>query len=660
MPSPHFLGVRPIQFAFFLTNLSIYIIQTIESAPCELDESGQVNMLGSLLSKVLPLAQDPFPPTHRAGSEFEGFFIRLESHSGRPQSTSQRQDISSSRTKNVAQDRAKASPSRIPRLASKPRNGEPSSSSPQRLRRRKPRSSSTCSSSSSSSADVPESPTPVPRRASRIAAPIRFTPSYEQISPKTMLTDIDPVFASPESLLPRPTPSDHSVNNAWDPRISLPASSPGDLILVVCELQSAPIDQRICIYLRWIVHGEEAALYDALHAPSESKMGNGDGERLPVNASAKKELQSFEIIKYIPSWQLKVGPKATSFSPQPFRIDLSDALQDDSSGFFEVSADGNLAVDLTLYNPDRSQSNKQVSTRVRLRSTKFSPWQSTSSLPMGSRGPEGLIQHLGPLLPLHWYVHSSSAPCMFSLEHLNSTDHDDLELENAVAAGRALLHVEKNWGQAFPDGWMWVHAASPLPDPSLPHSRMKEGASCRLSLAGGSILGLTAFLVGIRVKVDGKRYEWDFAPPTAVAPKLSISSSVGKVTLGPGLRMYRNFKEKTFKLDLWTPTRWATIEVSGEESSFATQIPGPRKGGWQAGYCHHSYRCSAKVRLRERDGVVRTVGSAVRDPVGWVRRTGEFWSGGGGKEGDGLGWKTVAEVRLEDRVALEFGGDFAR
>ncbi|GAC93251.1 hypothetical protein PHSY_000815 [Pseudozyma hubeiensis SY62] len=173
------------------------------------------------------------------------------------------------------------------------------------------------------------------------------------------------------------------------------------MILVVCELQSAPIDQRICIYLRWIVHGEEEALYDALHNASAAKVINGNAERLPANASVKKDLQSFEVIKYIPSWQLKVGPRASPFSPQPFRIDLSDALQDNSSGFFEVSVDGNLAVDLTLCNPDRCQSSKQVSTRVRLRSTKFSPWQSSSSLPMGSRGPEGLIQHLGPLLPLH-------------------------------------------------------------------------------------------------------------------------------------------------------------------------------------------------------------------------------------------------------------------
>lgn len=441
----------------------------------------------------------------------------------------------------------------------------------------------------------------------------------------------------------------------------------------MCELQSAPIDQRICIYLRWIVHGEEEALHRDLHSPR--KKANGD-ERLLTNASRGKGGQSFEIIKYLPSWQLKVGRKADSHSVQPFRIDLNAPYDTDDGldggvGFFEVTADGNVAVDITLGNASRSQE-REVGTRLRLRSTRFVPWQPLSAssspsqwLPMGTRGPEGWIQHLGALIPLHWYVHSSSAPATFSLEHVafSSTPDEDRvpQLDDAVAAGRGLLHVEKNWGQAFPSGWMWAHGASSLPDPSVPSST--SAPSVRLSLAGGSILGLTAFLVGIHITHD-KEYNWTFAPPTALGPQVSLPSGSTRVHYGPGLRMLRDFNAKLFRLDVWDFTRWATVYVRGSEETFATQIPGPRKGGWSPGYCHHSYRCRANITLRQRSvgSVVLLPFKAALHPVSSAGSVKESFSDGRkGEEGwNRLGWQVVARAELDDRVALEFGGDFAK
>ncbi|TKY89960.1 hypothetical protein EX895_001258 [Sporisorium graminicola] len=551
------------------------------------------------------------------------------------------------------------------------------SSSPHQLRHRRLRSSSSSSASSSSSlsslaADVPPSPTPPARRAARG----NLTRTVGEVSPKTMLTDIDPVMASPESYLPRPTSSNLDSARARNVSATLPTSPPGDLILVVCELQSAPVDQRICIYLKWIVHGEEEALHRDLHSILPRGKTNND-ERLPSNASKKAGGQSFEIIKYVPSWQLKVGRKSDSYSVQPFRIDLPAAPYDTDveggMGFFEVTADGNVAVDMTLGNASRSQrGGKEVATRVRLRTSKFCPWQprslSFTRLPMGSRGPEGLIQHLGAILPLHWYVHSSSAPATFSLEHVAfpSTSNDQpkgLQLDDAVAAGRGLLHVEKNWGQAFPSGWMWAHGASPLPDPSLPCSST-SAPSVRLSLAGGSILGLTAFLIGVHIKQDGKEYSWYFAPPTALGPQLSFPSGSTRVHYGPGLRMQRDFTRKVLRLDVWDLTRWATVQISGREETFATQIPGPRKGGWSPSYCHHSYRCKASITLRQRS-VAKMITMPLRaalHPFSSVRSAKEFFVDGRDRE-DGwkrLGWELVARAELGDRVALEFGGDFAK
>ncbi|KIS68247.1 uncharacterized protein UMAG_03829 [Mycosarcoma maydis] len=622
-------------------------------------------MLATLLSKMLPLAEDPFPPTHSAGSEFEGFFIRLESHSGRSQPTHHQCDPCLSPMSFTSRACLRSSPSHIPRSWSKLDNGEPPCSSPGLLRRRRPRTSSTSStssadsSSSGSSAHAPNSPIPASRRVSRDADRTRC-----EIEPtSTMLTDMDPVLATPDSGVARAL---QSSQPRQDFMTSLPTWPPGDLILVVCELQSAPVDQRICIYLRWIVHGEEAALHNALYSHTTWSKRE---EKLPRNASrAPKEGQSFEIVKYIPSWQLKMGARAGCFAVQPFRIDLVDALADAEPelGFLEVTSDGNVVVDLTLLNEERSTDGKKVDTRVRLRSTKFCPWRSRSGIPMGSRGPEGWIQHLGAFLPLHWYVHSSSAPAMFSLEHL-APDSARLELDNAIAAGRGLLHVEKNWGQSFPSGWMWAHAASPLPDPNVRPSYSSTPDSIHLSLAGGSILGLTAFLVGIHIIQDHAEFHWHFAPPTALAPKLHWPSTCAseKVCYGPGLRIKRDFTCKKFVIDLWNLTQWASVEIQGDQHSFATQIPGPRNGAWSPAYCHHSYRCSANVVLRQRHvrNILALPWKVAKHPSSYMSSVKDFWINAAQPTQtacDLLGWNKVAEVRLHDRVALEFGGDFAQ
>ncbi|CCF50590.1 hypothetical protein NDA10_007026 [Ustilago hordei] len=621
-------------------------------------------MVPPAVSKWLPLASDPFPPTHKAGSEFEGFFIRLQSHSGRshipqpPSNPSQQQQRRPS---------AESSPSRITRLTK-------SSPHAPGLRKGNRSSSPSSSFSSSSNAETPSPTPPSPRTSQQL--------SSGTISPKaraslSMLTDIDPVFASPESLLPPssttvagpsviPNPFTNKAKSTGDKAGLLPTSSPGDLILVVCELQSAPIDQRICIYLRWIVHGEEPALYQNLH--NEEGCGK-KGERLPTNAEGKRE--SFELAKYIPSWQLKLGEKVKVGAVQPFRIDLASTLDDGMDlegglGFMQVTEEGNVIVDLTLPNPAKAGGG----TRVRVRSTKHSPWhpsQTKQRGAMGGSGPEGWIQHLGLLLPLHWYVHSTSAPALFSIEHISLSqgqrgENEAGELEKAVAAGRASLHIEKNWGQAFPSGWMWCHGSTPLLDPSLSPTTTAVEPQARVSLAGGSILGLTAFLAGIYIRKEGAgEWDWNFTPPFALGPQFSLASRAGRVHTGPGLKMTRNFPKKSFKLEVWDLTRYASIEVRGDEETFATQIPGPCKCGWTPAYCHHSYRCRAKVVLYERKkrAFLGLLVKVVWCPMKTVKAVKEFWRGGGEEGWKGLGWEKVVEVELADRVALEFGGDFA-
>lgn len=59
--------------------------------------------------------------------------------------------------------------------------------------------------------------------------------------------------------------------------------------------------------------------------------------------------------------------------------------------------------------------------------------------------PEGWLQWLGALLPLHWYVYSLRTPVAYSVHAVGST-----------VVGHGYAHFEKNWGNGFPPDWIWA------------------------------------------------------------------------------------------------------------------------------------------------------------------------------------------------------------
>ncbi|KAN0060908.1 hypothetical protein ACQY0O_006642 [Thecaphora frezii] len=562
--------------------------------------------------------------------------------------------------------------------------------------------------------------------------------------------------------------------------------APGDLILIVCELQSAPPEQRICLYMRWIAHGHEAQQLSSRSSSSLQGIGNGirppssrdkgkqkqvtldDGNNADLgddddcdnNDQDKSELihdPSFEIIHYIPRWRLKLGAKVTSSSVQPFRIDLSSSQEvGELLGSFEILANGNLDVDLTVPAAQPARGG----TRVQIRTQHFCPWSKASAsdswyerLPLGSKGPEGLLQHLGLALPLHWYVHTTQSPAIYSIQHVThasqrsslsssptSSAASNLEHGTLVSAGLASVHVEKNWGHSFPTGWLWSQASSQIP-PNMaqngdasnyfaaqPHmaavcnaaastvlpKRAPPDDNVRISLAGGSILGLTAFLVGIRI---GERIAWDFRPPFAVGPGKALQDGpTAWIHYGLGLKVRRDYPNKSVRIEVWDLTHWARLDISGDPNTFATDIPGPCLGEWTPGYCHHSYRCRITITLFERPLALlaSTIASStlaspgqswsdLKTLLGWsstpgpasqartspgrhrrrARRTASMDPdprlGDLDEESEDqyltlesqatynvdqawcrtFGWRRVGQWSLDDRVALEFGGDFA-
>lgn len=115
-----------------------------------------------------------------------------------------------------------------------------------------------------------------------------------------------------------------------------------------------------------------------------------------------------------------------------------------------------------------------VSLKLKVHTKK--PWDQFEFL-----GPAGL-SHLISILPLHWFVENTSGKASY---HLSYKENGKIRSFQGVGH----IHQEKNWGEVFPDAWMWVQAIS------------ADGQSS-LALAGGDVewgeFTFNTFLVGYR------------------------------------------------------------------------------------------------------------------------------------------------------------------
>jgi hypothetical protein len=63
----------------------------------------------------------------------------------------------------------------------------------------------------------------------------------------------------------------------------------------------------------------------------------------------------------------------------------------------------------------------------------------------GFESPEGSFFSQFPL-GLHWYVYSMRIPVKYTFKYLLGSQY----------YGKGWMHAEKNWGESFPDGWIWA------------------------------------------------------------------------------------------------------------------------------------------------------------------------------------------------------------
>ncbi|KAH8731072.1 hypothetical protein GQ44DRAFT_699301 [Phaeosphaeriaceae sp. PMI808] len=198
------------------------------------------------------------------------------------------------------------------------------------------------------------------------------------------------------------------------------------------------------------------------------------------------------------------------------------------------------------------------------KSSAFTAWRQDKSTP------EGWMVHLP--LPLHWHVHSLCSPCTFKLSipslgaNFPLPDHQ----------GRATFHQEKNWANSFPEAHMWVQA-------------WDASSNKGVCLAGGKILGQTAYLLGYR----SPTLDLDFIPPFSVS-YLNIFSPFMNVTIDYATRSFNlSVSSYFYKLDL-------KAQAPMEPGWFG--LASPFSDGHRPNLCRESFLATIEVEVSQKRG----------------------------------------------------------
>ncbi|KAF2786958.1 hypothetical protein K505DRAFT_367773 [Melanomma pulvis-pyrius CBS 109.77] len=214
------------------------------------------------------------------------------------------------------------------------------------------------------------------------------------------------------------------------------------------------------------------------------------------------------------------------------------------------------------------------------------PWSPTKATP------EGWLVNLP--LPLHWHVHSLSSSCAFVL-HIPS-----LHLPRSDQKGRATVHQEKNWASSFPASHIWIQA------------RSSSGSG--VCLAGGKILGSTAYILGYR----SPDLNIDFAPPFALA--------IPMFRFSPFMDVDLDWESRAFSISVAGVWRKVVLRAAAPKETGWFGLGAPFREGHRRNFCTESFLAGVEVEVWER---------------GWL------WGA----------WRKTKMERFE-KASLEFGGGY--
>lgn len=263
--------------------------------------------------------------------------------------------------------------------------------------------------------------------------------------------------------------------------------------------------------------------------------------------------------------------------------------------------------------------------------------------------PEGWLINLP--LPLHWHVLSPYSPC--TVRFRLPPDSGQLPTDQDKEL-RCIAHHEKNWAHSFPKAHVWVQGVRmggvPASAPALMlcHDDMRDAWSQAsasrnkmhlLTVAGGLILGLEAYLVGYRNVRNG--ISLDFRPPFTV----SFAPLFGFVTkllsylpsmmerwlpsmswlLSPFMRVKRDWPNRTLHFSFSNLFSKLDIEASAPDDRFY-DFSAPMEEGFRDRWMAQSLNGTVTVNV-------------------WKRAF------------PGFSWHLVCKDYFEN-AGVEFGGEF--
>ncbi|KAL5415380.1 hypothetical protein PMIN06_000312 [Paraphaeosphaeria minitans] len=195
--------------------------------------------------------------------------------------------------------------------------------------------------------------------------------------------------------------------------------------------------------------------------------------------------------------------------------------------------------------------------------TPWLPGQTTST-------PESWLVHLP--LPLHWHVHSLCSHAEYRLK---------IPSENVDEKDTAPLHQEKNWANSFPSAHTWVQVR----DPSTARG---------ITLAGGKILGMHAFLLGYR----SPKLNLDITPPFALAVPIPIP--LLSWSIAPFMMHDIDYSSRSISLTVCNLSYKIEVRARAPKEGGWFGLGSPFPEGHRKNFCSESFLATVDVVVWER------------------------------------------------------------
>eukprot|EP00656_Telonema_subtile_P009603 TRINITY_DN14521_c0_g1_i2.p1 TRINITY_DN14521_c0_g1~~TRINITY_DN14521_c0_g1_i2.p1 ORF type:complete len:356 (+),score=53.20 TRINITY_DN14521_c0_g1_i2:176-1243(+) len=305
--------------------------------------------------------------------------------------------------------------------------------------------------------------------------------------------------------------------------------------------------------------------FDPHEFPSSQKLPYFDGWFFRLtgpNVSASVILGGFKPIgssSYNTTWAAMMLYKNQKMSTKQFFLDQTMVtISPDASSergipsAFDWAAStpqlqGSFAINDSTANLDFKTDSLEISFDMKDRV----PWDRSGP---DSSGPEGWVGKTLPL-PCHYYVHS-----------LGSATNFRIKSDGETVQGQGFTHMETNYGQNFPSGWLWVQGVS------------ADGA-VQLMLTGGLFnigpIPTHTFLLGFRspdLNLDLRTTDLDVFKHRFNASEgwleMSARSPLGQTRLS----MNVSTPVSTFSDALYFPTPNGFTNIPGAVESYAAQV----------------------------------------------------------------------------------------